>query len=170
MGVMAALLAHEFVPLGVKVNAIAPSLFASGMTRPGMVDDWGRSTIEASTANEDFGFTTPLGGSGAKDVESTALMLLVNLFITGETVLVNGGCLLVRDLIEVYLEVSHRAHNRTIIISVQLERSYCGFFLCSLQINCNGHTSCVTHILVQDPQESGWQPGNRQSSQEDLLT
>ncbi|SCZ94991.1 BZ3500_MvSof-1268-A1-R1_Chr11-3g03528 [Microbotryum saponariae] len=96
MGVMTALLAHEIVPLGVRVNAIAPALFASGMTRPGMVDEWGRSTIEA------------------KDVGSTALMLLVNSFITGETVLVDGGCLL------------------AIVFSVQLERSYCGFFLGSL--------------------------------------
>lgn len=44
----------------------------------------------------EFGFETPVGGSGqAKDVGSAALALVVNRFINGESILVDGGTLLV---------------------------------------------------------------------------
>jgi len=43
-----------------------------------------------------MGFKTPVGGSGGpKDVGSVALSLLVNRFVNGETILVDGGTLLV---------------------------------------------------------------------------
>jgi NAD(P)-dependent dehydrogenase (short-subunit alcohol dehydrogenase family) len=46
--------------------------------------------------SESMGFKTPVGGSGGpKDVGSVALSLLVNRFVNGETILVDGGTLLV---------------------------------------------------------------------------
>lgn len=46
--------------------------------------------------SDEFGFTTPVGGSGqAKDIGSAALALVVNGFINGESILVDGGTLLV---------------------------------------------------------------------------
>lgn len=87
------LLAHDFLPLSIRVNGIAPGWFISGMTAPEQLD---RKTgySSASMDSKEFGFETPLGGSGGpKDVGSVALALLVNRFVTGETVLVDGGTL-----------------------------------------------------------------------------
>jgi len=50
----------------------------------------------AGMSSDEFGFKTPVGGSGsAKDFGSTALNLVVNRFINGESILVDGGTLLV---------------------------------------------------------------------------
>ncbi|ORY62867.1 NAD-P-binding protein [Leucosporidium creatinivorum] len=88
-------LAHDFLPLGVRVNSIAPGWFVTGMSAPGSVDSYG-VTNKPELQSESMGFKTPVGGSGGpKDVGSVALSLLVNRFINGETILVDGGTLLV---------------------------------------------------------------------------
>ncbi|GAA6056260.1 hypothetical protein JCM3770_007281 [Rhodotorula araucariae] len=92
---LSTLLAHDLLPLGVRVNQIAPGWFVTGMSAPGTVDEWGVSRNQG-TPSEQFGFRTPVGGSGsATDVGSTALNLVVNRFINGESILVDGGTLLV---------------------------------------------------------------------------
>ncbi|GAA5890050.1 hypothetical protein JCM8208_002683 [Rhodotorula glutinis] len=92
---MTSLLAHDLIPLGVRVNQIAPGWVVTGMSAPGTVDEWGVSSKQGMSSDE-FGFKTPVGGSGsAKDFGSTALNLVVNRFINGESILVDGGTLLV---------------------------------------------------------------------------
>jgi len=92
---MTSLLAHDFLPLGIRVNQIAPGWFVTGMSAPGTVDDYGVSSKHGSFESKEFGFETPVGGSGtAKDVGSVALSLVVNRFVNGECILVDGGTLL----------------------------------------------------------------------------
>ncbi|GAA5853369.1 hypothetical protein JCM8547_002430 [Rhodosporidiobolus lusitaniae] len=94
IGHLTSLLAHDFLSIGVRVNQIAPGWFVTGMPAPGTVNEWGVSAKKMES--DDFGFKTPVGGSGsAKDVGSAALMLVVNRFVNGESILVDGGTLLV---------------------------------------------------------------------------
>ncbi|BGP29119.1 hypothetical protein JCM10296v2_000857 [Rhodotorula toruloides] len=96
LGHLTKLLAHDFLPLGIRVNSISPGWFVTGMSAPGTVDEYGISSKQGKLSSESFGFQTPLGGSGsATDVGSIALMLVVNRFVNGESVLVDGGTLLV---------------------------------------------------------------------------
>ncbi|KAI0036122.1 NAD-P-binding protein [Vararia minispora EC-137] len=92
IGHATASLAHELLPLGIRVNGIAPGLFPTEMSAPGSVNQLGQSKINIVT-----GFTTPAnpGGGSNKDMGSLALMLVSNWFINGETVLIDGGCMLV---------------------------------------------------------------------------
>ncbi|KAJ7775682.1 hypothetical protein DFH07DRAFT_912202 [Mycena maculata] len=92
LGHATASLAHELLPLGIRVNGIAPGLFATQMTTP-TSDEHGRSTLPASV---DFGFEVPAeGGVGStRDMGSLALFLVANWFVNGETVLIDGGTLL----------------------------------------------------------------------------
>ncbi|GAA6061922.1 hypothetical protein JCM10212_000547 [Sporobolomyces blumeae] len=93
---LTSLLAHDFVALGIRVNQIAPGWFVTGMSAPGTTDEFGVSSKQGSMESREFGFETPVGGSGsANDVGSVALSLVVNRFVNGESVLVDGGCLLV---------------------------------------------------------------------------
>ncbi|POY73917.1 hypothetical protein BMF94_3088 [Rhodotorula taiwanensis] len=95
-GHMTSLLAHDFLKIGVRVNAISPGWFVTGMSAPGTVNEYGISSKQGTMESDDFGFKTPAGGSGqAKDVGSAALALVVNRFINGESILVDGGTLLV---------------------------------------------------------------------------
>lgn len=56
--------------------------------------DFGFARV-GSFESKEFGFETPVGGSGtAKDVGSVALSLVVNRFVNGECILVDGGTLL----------------------------------------------------------------------------
>mgnify|MGYP002477665267 CR=1 FL=1 len=41
---MTSLLAHDLIPLGVRVNQIAPGWVVTGMSAPGTVDEWGVSS------------------------------------------------------------------------------------------------------------------------------
>ncbi|GAA5945180.1 SDR family NAD(P)-dependent oxidoreductase [Sporobolomyces koalae] len=92
---MTSLLAHDFLPLGIRVNQISPGWFVTGMSAPGTTDEYGVSSKQGSMESEEFGFKTPVGGSGtAKDVGSVALSLVVNRFVNGESILVDGGTLL----------------------------------------------------------------------------
>ncbi|KAK0448926.1 uncharacterized protein EV420DRAFT_1566211 [Desarmillaria tabescens] len=87
-------LAHELLPLGIRVNGIAPGLFPSAMSLPGAPTD------EAGTAivppNLKMGIEVPIepGYGKPRDVGSLALFLLANGYVTGETVLIDGGTLL----------------------------------------------------------------------------
>ncbi|GAA6040789.1 hypothetical protein JCM8097_003301 [Rhodosporidiobolus ruineniae] len=91
---LTSLLAHDFLGIGVRVNQIAPGWFVTGMSAPGSVGEYGQS--DKKMESDDFGFKTPVGGSGsAKDVGSVALSLVVNRFVNGESILVDGGTLLV---------------------------------------------------------------------------
>ncbi|GAA5973992.1 hypothetical protein JCM11641_008200 [Rhodosporidiobolus odoratus] len=95
IGHLTSLLAHDFLPIGVRVNQIAPGWFVTGMSAPGTINEWGQSD-KRQMNSEEFGFRTPVSGSGsAKDVGSVALSLIVNRFVNGESILVDGGTLLV---------------------------------------------------------------------------
>ncbi|KAF8990574.1 NAD-P-binding protein [Cyathus striatus] len=74
-------LAHELLPLGIRVNGIAPGVFATEMAAPGTADEFGIShTSPDNRTNKDMG--------------SLALFLVANWFVNGETVLIDGGTLL----------------------------------------------------------------------------
>ncbi|GAA5876030.1 hypothetical protein JCM8547_003536 [Rhodosporidiobolus lusitaniae] len=91
---LTSLLAHDFLPLGVRVNQIAPGLFASKMAAPGKAGEWGIADPNVNTAQ--YGYSIPAGVAGStEDVGSVALALIVNRFINGESILVDGGTLLV---------------------------------------------------------------------------
>ncbi|KAF9256012.1 NAD(P)-binding protein [Marasmius fiardii PR-910] len=86
-------LAHELLPLGIRVNGIAPGLFASEMSAPGSSNEAGVSVVPAGTK---IAFEVPAIETGGtrRDVGSLALCLVANWFINGETVLIDGGTLL----------------------------------------------------------------------------
>ncbi|TFY80886.1 hypothetical protein EWM64_g3124 [Hericium alpestre] len=85
-------LAHELLPLGIRVNGIAPGLFLTEMSDPGSTDELG----QAHSTGKQHPFKVPAGPNGGsnRDVGSLALMLVANWFINGETVLIDGGTLL----------------------------------------------------------------------------
>ncbi|KAK0448925.1 uncharacterized protein EV420DRAFT_1566195 [Desarmillaria tabescens] len=87
-------LAHELLPLGIRVNGIAPGLFPSAMTLPGApTDEIGTAIVPPNLKK---GFEVPVEQRWGKprDVGSLALFLLANWYVTGETVLIDGGTLL----------------------------------------------------------------------------
>ncbi|KAF7292573.1 NAD(P)-binding protein [Mycena indigotica] len=94
IGQATATLANELLPLGIRVNGIAPGLFLTGMSL-------GADTIDAlgssgTLRQREFGFSVPTetGHGSARDVGAVALSLVVNSFVNGETILVDGGTLL----------------------------------------------------------------------------
>ncbi|KAI0045011.1 NAD-P-binding protein [Auriscalpium vulgare] len=92
IGHATASLAHELLPLGIRVNGIAPGLFPSRMSNT-EVDEFGQ-TVPRPAGFFDFEIpTVPTGGTN-RDVGSLALMLVTNWYINGETVLIDGGTLL----------------------------------------------------------------------------
>ncbi|KAG9221658.1 hypothetical protein CCMSSC00406_0005571 [Pleurotus cornucopiae] len=86
-------LAHELLPLGIRVNGIAPGLFPSEMSIKKKSDDCGVSYIPSGTR---WGFEIPAGSTGGTrvDIGTLALFLVANHFVNGETVLIDGGTLL----------------------------------------------------------------------------
>ncbi|KAF8638196.1 hypothetical protein AX16_010542 [Volvariella volvacea WC 439] len=85
-------LAHELLPLGIRVNGIAPGLFITPMSAP--LSDFGVG--KNLPPNEAFGFTVPNVPSGSpRDMGTLALFLVANWFVNGETVLIDGGTMLV---------------------------------------------------------------------------
>ncbi|KIJ70256.1 hypothetical protein HYDPIDRAFT_35667 [Hydnomerulius pinastri MD-312] len=90
-------LAHELLPLGVRVNGIAPGFFPSQacqMSAPGSVDPaTGLSLIPPGTK---LHFVVPTVESGGthRDIGGVVLSLIANWYINGETILVDGGLLL----------------------------------------------------------------------------
>ncbi|EJD55041.1 NAD(P)-binding protein [Auricularia subglabra TFB-10046 SS5] len=88
------ILAHEFIPLKIRVNGIAPGLFATGMTTQG-ANALGFPETSREQCAKDAIFQVPFGQSGGHtDMGKLALMLVTNEFINGEIVLIDGGTLL----------------------------------------------------------------------------
>ena len=97
IGQATAALAHELLPLGIRVNGIAPGLFISEMSAPGTVDELGQSHFSPDSK---FAFEVPTSRpvppgtwrSGSnKDMGALVLFLVSNWFVDGETVLIDGG-------------------------------------------------------------------------------
>ncbi|KAJ6462509.1 hypothetical protein C8R45DRAFT_1178184 [Mycena sanguinolenta] len=86
LGHATASLAQELLPLGIRVNGVAPGLFA-------LSDSDGVSILPADVKRA-FEVPTESGVGSARDVGSLALFLVANLFVNGETVLIDGGTLL----------------------------------------------------------------------------
>ncbi|KAF9224293.1 NAD(P)-binding protein [Gyrodon lividus] len=87
-------LAHELLPLGIRVNGIAPGFFPSQMSAPGSIDPaTGVSLIPPGTKLHFVVPTVQTGGTH-RDMGSIVLSLVANWYINGETVLVDGGLLL----------------------------------------------------------------------------
>jgi len=103
IGHATASLAHELLPLGVRVNGIAPGLFITEMNSAGHQDELGQShlppglkfpfEIPVSQPAPAPGVEPQLGGS-SRDMGSLVLCLVANWYINGETVLIDGGTLL----------------------------------------------------------------------------
>ena len=87
-------LAHELLPLGIRVNGITPGLFASAMSAPGTADAGG---ISHFPPDAQFPFETPVARPGPhrqgtyKDIGGVVLFLVANWFVDGEVVLLDGG-------------------------------------------------------------------------------
>ncbi|KAH9888056.1 NAD-P-binding protein [Cubamyces lactineus] len=100
IGHATASLAHELLPLGIRVNGIAPGLFVSEMTAPGTADETGQSRYPPDKA---AAFEVPVSrpvepgrqrvGTN-KDMGALVLFLVANWFVDGETVLIDGGTML----------------------------------------------------------------------------
>lgn len=96
-------LAHELLPLGIRVNGIAPGLFLTEMSAPGTSDELGvsrltnlskfRFEVPCSQPPPDDG-SKPLNAGSRTDVGALALFLVSNWFVNGETVLIDGGTML----------------------------------------------------------------------------
>ncbi|KAI0641326.1 NAD-P-binding protein [Trametes meyenii] len=93
-------LAHELLPLGIRVNGIAPGFFVTEMSAPGTADGTGQSRLPPHyPLSIDVPVSHPLEASGPragtiKDMGALALFLVANWFVDGETVLIDGGTLL----------------------------------------------------------------------------
>ncbi|KAJ7062477.1 NAD(P)-binding protein [Mycena amicta] len=95
IGQATATLAHELLPLGIRVNGIAPGLFITGMSAgPSSVDSLGVSRISPSSHTPPFTVPTEAGSGTPRDMGTLALFLVANWFVNGETVLIDGGTLL----------------------------------------------------------------------------
>lgn len=97
IGHATASLAHELLPLGVRVNGIAPGLFITEMSAPGTMNEFGQSRVPKGRA---FAFEVPVSRPAAdgqpragtnKDMGALVLFLVANWFVDGETVLIDGG-------------------------------------------------------------------------------
>ncbi|WP_232662874.1 SDR family NAD(P)-dependent oxidoreductase [Pseudonocardia sp. TRM90224] len=86
VSMLTASLAVEWLPLGIRVNAIAPGYFASDMTKsvsttdPDMVDEWMRRT--------------PAGRMGRPDELGPLVTYLCgdeSAFVVGQTIVIDGG-------------------------------------------------------------------------------
>ncbi|KZV94849.1 NAD(P)-binding protein [Exidia glandulosa HHB12029] len=96
------LLAHELIPLKVRVNGFAPGLFATGMTRSlaartplGFTETTPAQFNGESVIGYGNDFKLPVKeGARFEDLSGLALMLVTNRFVNGEIVLIDGGSLL----------------------------------------------------------------------------
>ncbi|KIP06484.1 hypothetical protein PHLGIDRAFT_106957 [Phlebiopsis gigantea 11061_1 CR5-6] len=97
-------LAHELLPLGIRVNGIAPGLFLTEMGAPGSTNVLGDSNFKDFSAvkfqvpcsqppPEDG--STPITAGSRTDMGALVLFLVSNWFVNGETVLIDGGTLLI---------------------------------------------------------------------------
>ncbi|KIJ60054.1 hypothetical protein HYDPIDRAFT_117747 [Hydnomerulius pinastri MD-312] len=87
-------LAHELLPLGIRVNGIAPGESLKQMSAPGRTNpETGASQLPPGIS---YPFEVPANPTGGthRDMGSLALFLIVNWYVNGETVLIDGGTLL----------------------------------------------------------------------------
>jgi len=114
IGLATASLAHELLPLGVRVNGIAPGLFVTEMSAPGSsaapglppVNPPDMSRLQFATPSAqlppELGGPSPVGKNlyggifpgSHRDMGSLAIFLVSNWYVNGETVLIDGGTLL----------------------------------------------------------------------------
>ncbi|KAI0760570.1 NAD-P-binding protein [Fomes fomentarius] len=93
-------LAHELLPLGIRVNGIAPGFFVTEMTAQGTADASGVSQLrEGQTTAFEVPVSRPVEpgmqrAGTSKDMAALVLFLVANWFVDGETVLIDGGTLL----------------------------------------------------------------------------
>ncbi|KAI0265834.1 NAD(P)-binding protein [Gloeopeniophorella convolvens] len=86
-------LARQLLPLGVRVNAIAPGAFATPLATGGkQPNETGQVTYDGGSAS--FEVPATQEGGKATDIGPIALALISNWFINGEVVLLDGGSLL----------------------------------------------------------------------------
>ena len=97
LGHATASLAHELLPLGIRVNGIAPGFFVTEMTAQGTADAAGISRLrEKQTTAFDVPVSRPVepgvqrAGTN-KDMGALVLFLVANWFVDGETVLIDSG-------------------------------------------------------------------------------
>lgn len=90
-------LAHELLPLGVRVNGFAPGVFVTEMSAPGSLNELGQSQL---APNRKFPLEVPVSYPVAagqqragtrRDMATLVLFLVANWFVDGETVLIDGG-------------------------------------------------------------------------------
>ncbi|KAF7330011.1 NAD(P)-binding protein [Mycena kentingensis (nom. inval.)] len=95
IGHATASLANELLPLGIRVNGIAPGLTVHNRDEHGQ-GRRPRHIVHLPAERAKFGFEVPTAaGSGtARDMGTLALFLVANWFVNGETVLIDGGTLL----------------------------------------------------------------------------
>ncbi|KAJ8516247.1 hypothetical protein ONZ45_g6413 [Pleurotus djamor] len=93
IGQFTSTLANELIPLGIRVNGIAPGLFPTEMTLGQKSDNCGVSNFPP---NPQWPFAIPSGAQGGTraDIGTLALFLVANHYVNGETVLIDGGTLL----------------------------------------------------------------------------
>ncbi|OBZ74838.1 Dehydrogenase/reductase SDR family member 4 [Grifola frondosa] len=93
IGHATASLAHELLPLGIRVNGIAPGLFVTEMTSPSSADAVGQSHLPPGKI---LGYEAPIAQTSGtnRDMGALVLFLVSNWFVDGETVLIDGGTLL----------------------------------------------------------------------------
>lgn len=113
-------LAHELLPLGIRVNGIAPGLFITDMSAPGSADSTGQSRLPPGfaaafevPASRPVDPGTQRAGTN-KDMGALVLFLVANWFVDGETVLIDGGVSIVvspdlrcalNDVLTIHLDV-----------------------------------------------------------------
>ena len=94
-------LAHELLPMGIRVNGIAPGLFLTEMSVPGATDGtlgearftaWDKIKFKvACTQAPPEDGSQPIPAGSRSDVGALVLFLVSNWFVNGETVLIDGG-------------------------------------------------------------------------------
>ncbi|KAK7690715.1 hypothetical protein QCA50_005814 [Cerrena zonata] len=102
IGNATATIARDLLPLGIRVNGIAPGLFVTGLST-GSSDALGQShgpdqaqfplQIPVSQLPVELGGPQNAGGS-RRDIASLVLFLISNWYVNGETILIDGGSFL----------------------------------------------------------------------------
>lgn len=87
-------LARELLPLGIRVNGIAPGWFQTAMAAPSAERDEYDQVKDPAAQMRAFRVPTVSTGGTNRDVGSLALFLVANWFVNGETVLIDGGTML----------------------------------------------------------------------------